>query len=226
MTDARLLYPFLDHGSAKPRADVGGLLQEVRSSTLQKAADAVGLRKRIAATQLETLHSAAIALARAFECGGRLFAFGNGGSATEAMDAVADCMVPPVEGWRTLPAFSLVSDPAVLTALANDVGFENVFRRQLIALASAGDIALGFSTSGGSRNVIEAFAEARSRGMVTVALAGYHGGSLATGDTVDHCLVAASEHIPRIQEGQATIWHALLEMVQEVLAGRAGSLQR
>ncbi|MGQ0764662.1 MAG: D-sedoheptulose-7-phosphate isomerase [Gemmatimonadota bacterium] len=226
MTDARSLYPFLNRAPAESSVDAEALLGQVRASTLQKAADAVELRRSIAATQLEAISAAAIAIAGAFGRGGKLLAFGNGGSATDAMDAVADCTVPPVEGWRALPAISLVGDPAVLTGLANDVGFENVFRRQLIAFAAHGDVALGFSTSGGSANVLAAFDEARRRGMITVALAGYDGGELAAGGVVDHCIISPSEHVPRIQEGHATIWHALLEMVQELLSEPGEGLSR
>ncbi len=90
---------------------------------------------------------------------------------------------------RALPARSLVEDQAVLTALANDVGFELVFSRQLIAHARPGDMAIGFSTSGGSVNVIRAFEEARRRGLLTVASCGYDGGAMAASDDIDHCLV-------------------------------------
>jgi D-sedoheptulose 7-phosphate isomerase len=162
-----------------------------------------------------TLASAAEAMAAAFAGGGRLFSFGNGGSATDAASVAALFARPP--SGRALPARSLADDPAVLTALANDVGFELVFSRQLIAHARAGDIAVGLSTSGGSRNVLTAFAEARRRALVTVGLAGYDGGEMATSADVQHCLVVASDSVHRIQEAQASLAFALWKAVQERL---------
>jgi len=149
--------------------------------------------------------SAAAAIGRRVAAGARLFTFGNGGSATDA-ELAADLFRRPPAG---VPARSLVDDRAVLTALANDVGFELVFSRQLIAHARPGDIALGFSTSGGSANVLRAFAEARRRDMLTVAVVGYDGGALAAGGDVDHCLVVRSDSVHRIQEAQDALVHDL-----------------
>ena len=212
------LYPFQHASPGNGEVAIERLLTEVRASTLQKANDIAELRGRIAAEYSETLADVAIAMAAAFVSGGKLLAFGNGGSATDAQDAAADCMSPPVAGWKALPALALVNDVAVVTGVANDVGFENVFLRQVIAFGERGDIALGFTTSGGSPSVVQAFAEARRRGMLSVALTGYDGGVLAREGVVDFCLVARAEHIPRIQEGHATLWHALIELVQAVLA--------
>ncbi|MFN2398211.1 MAG: SIS domain-containing protein [Gemmatimonadaceae bacterium] len=217
------LYPFLHdtpHGDRK----LNGVLAEVRGSTLQKCRDTVELRGRLIAEYAETLVEAAEAMAEAFANGGKLLAFGNGGSATDAQDAAADCLVPPNARWRALPALSLVNDTAVLTALANDVGVENMFSRQVIAYGEQGDIALGISTSGNSADVVVALAEARRRGLLTIGLAGYDGGAMARGATLDFCFVARLEYVPRIQEGHATLWHTLLELTQERLAELAGEL--
>ena len=214
----RELYPFQHAAPATDDAATERLLADVRASTLQKAGDIAVLRRRIADEYSGPLVDAARAMALAFGRGKKLLAFGNGGSATDAQDAAADCMVPPVAGWRALPALALVNEVAVVTGVANDVGFENVFLRQVIAFGEPGDIALGFTTSGGSPNVVAAFAEAKRRGMLTVALAGYDGGALAREGAVDFCIVARDEHIPRIQEGHATAWHALIELVEEILA--------
>jgi D-sedoheptulose 7-phosphate isomerase len=127
-------------------------------------------------------------------------------------------MAPPCDGWRPLPAIALTNDVAVVTAVGNDVGFEHVFARQVIALGEPGDVALGISTSGNSPSVVAALGEARRRGLLTVALAGYDGGAMARAGVADFCFVARLEYVPRIQEGQATVWHALLELVQERLA--------
>lgn len=216
----RALYPFLYEAPARVPGELDAVLAEVRRSTLQKCGDVVALRRALLEEYGDALVDAAEAMARAFAAGGKLLAFGNGGSATDAHDAAGDCLVPPFAHWRALPALALTHDIAVLTAVANDVGFENVFLRQVIALGEPGDVALGISTSGNSPNVVSALAESRQRGLLTVALAGDEGGAMARAGVADFCFVARTEHIPRIQEGHATLWHTLLELVQESLPGQ------
>lgn len=216
----RMLYPFL-----YPPNDAHGALDnalaEARSSTLQKCGDTTALRRQLVAEYAEQMVDAAIAMADAFRAGGTLFAFGNGGSATDAQDAAVDCMVAPVESWRALPAVALCNDIGVVTGVANDVGFDSVFSRQIIALGRAGDIALGITTSGSSRNVLAGLVEARKRGMLTVALVGYDGGAVASDHLADYCFIARLEYVPRIQEGHATVWHTLLELVHACLDERS-----
>lgn len=215
----RDLYPFLyDAPPAGDAVALDALLDEVRRSTVAKCRDTVALRSQLIAECAETMVDAATAMAAAFAGGGKLLAFGNGGSATDAQDAAADCVAPPTPRWRALPAIALVDDVATLTAVANDVGFEHVFARQVIAFGAPGDIALGFSTSGNSPNVARALETAKRRGLLTIALTGGDGGALARSADVDFRFVARLEHIPRIQEGQATVWHTLLALVQESLA--------
>jgi D-sedoheptulose 7-phosphate isomerase len=168
-------------------------------------------------------------MASRFAAGGRLYTFGNGGSATDA-EMTAQMFRHPI-GGRPLPAWPLVDDRAVLTALANDVGFELVFSRQLIAHARSGDMAMGLSTSGNSENVMKAFAEAKHRGLLTIGLAGYAGGAMANNDTVDFCLVVHSDSVHRIQESQDALVFELWSVVQRNLmaqstpTGREGSFQ-
>ena len=157
-------------------------------------AESRNLRTVTLAQCAATLRTAGEAMAHRFEHGGRLFTFGNGGSATDA-EGTAELFRDPPRG-RSLPAMSLVDDRAVLTALANDVGFELVFSRQIIAHARPGDIAIGFSTSGDSVNVLRAFDEATRRGLLTIGLAGYEGGAMASSDAVDHCLVVRVRQRP------------------------------
>jgi D-sedoheptulose 7-phosphate isomerase len=145
--------------------------------------------------------------------GGKLLALGNGGSATDAMDVVADFRYPPVDGWQPRRAIDLTEDPAILTAIANDIGTEAIFARQIIAYGSQGDALLALSTSGNSANVIAALAEARRRGLRTIAMVGYDGGRVAGEQLADHVIVTRSEHIPRIQEAQASAYHVLRELV-------------
>ena len=160
---------------------------------------------------------AARAMADCFGRGGRLFAFGNGGSATDAVGAVELFRNPP--SGRPLPALSLVDDRAVLTALSNDVGFDLVFSRQIIAHAKSDDIAIGFSTSGDSENVLRAFEEAARRGLLTIGLCGYEGGEMAVSEAVDHCLVVRSDSVHRIQEAQHALMLELWSKVQARLQG-------
>jgi D-sedoheptulose 7-phosphate isomerase len=144
-----------------------------------------------------------------------MFAFGNGGSATDAEGAVALFGDPPT--GRPLPTMSLVDDRAVLTALANDVGFDLVFSRQLIAHGRPGDVAVGYSTSGDSVNVLRALEESSDRRLLTIGLCGYEGGAMASSDAVDYCLIVRSDSVHRIQEAQAALTLQLWSGVQRQL---------
>jgi D-sedoheptulose 7-phosphate isomerase len=204
------LYPFLGDG---PR-DLEPVLEDVGASVLMKARETTELRAQTLREGAEELAAAAAALHTSFGGGGKLLAFGNGGSATDAMDVVADFRAAP-QGWPSRPALDLTEDSAILTALANDVGPEVLFQRQVIAYGGEGDVALAISTSGGSSNVVAALVEARRRGLATIALVGYDGGRIATERLADHVVVTRSEHVPRIQEAQATAYHVLRELVEE-----------
>jgi D-sedoheptulose 7-phosphate isomerase len=210
------LYPFLYRDDDAGGADVTAVLDEVRRSTAEKAAEIVALRRRITTEHAERLADCARVLAGSFRAGGRLFTFGNGGSSTDAQ-AVAQLFLDPGPGWRPLPAIALTTDVAVVTALSNDIGFEVVFARQLAAFARPGDIALGLSTSGGSVNVLRAFEEAVRLDLVTVGFAGGDGGRLATAGTVEHLFGIPSASVHRIQEAQTTAYHVLWELTQSAL---------
>lgn len=213
----RELYPFL-YGNGPDSAGISAdTVGHARVSTLQKCGDIIALRRQLRDEFAGEIARAALSMAVSFQNGGKLLAFGNGGSATDASDAAVDCLVPPVKHWRRLPALSLSSEMGVVTGVANDVGFENAFSRQVIALGEPNDIALGFTTSGGSPSVVAALREAKRRGLKTVALTGYDGGEIFKSGLADHCFVARLEYVPRIQEGHATVWHALLELIHIVL---------
>jgi D-sedoheptulose 7-phosphate isomerase len=203
------LYPFL----AQQEDDLDSVVADVRASVLAKAAEVAALRAQTLGEGELQLRDAARALRLRLDGGGRVLALGNGGSATDAMDAVADLRDPPA-GWPARAAIDLTEDPGILTAIANDVGEESIFSRQIIAHGRAQDALLAFSTSGGSRNVLAALEEARRRGMLTVALVGYDGGRIAAEGLADYAIVTRSEHIPRIQEAQASAWHVLRELVE------------
>jgi D-sedoheptulose 7-phosphate isomerase len=214
------LYPFIE-GDEK---DAASLLVDLGQSAQGKWGESTTLRQRTLAECEASIRQIASAMAERFQAGGRLFAFGNGGSATDAEGVAQLYTAPPVSTSgqasgtsRPLPARSLVEDQAVITALSNDVGFENVFSRQLIAHGHPNDIAMGFSTSGNSENLLMAFAEAHKRGMLTVGLSGYDGGRMAVERSVQHCLVARSQSVHRIQEAQAALTHALWAAVQAAL---------
>ncbi len=211
---SKQFYPFLHTQESNSLADV---LADVKISTLKKCADVVALRQQVSAQYADELVRCAEAMARAFADGKKLLAFGNGGSATDAQDVASDCML------RGLPALSLTNDIGVVTAVGNDVGFENVFLRQVIAFGKAGDIAFGISTSGNSRNVEMAFEQAHKQGLLTFGLAGYDGGKTAElqrAGIVDFCFVAPSTYVPRIQEAHATMYHTLIELTRMMLDER------
>ena len=197
------LYPFLGQGGGVA-SDLDTVLADLRASTLAKGADASALRGAI---DLDAVARCAAVMRERLDAGGRLLAFGNGGSSTDAQDLAADALA---HGW---PALALTDDVATVTAVANDVGFENVFSRQLIALGRQGDVALAISTSGSSANLVAALEEARRRGMLTVAILGGDGGRVARLGWVDHVLVVGSDYVPRVQEAQATISHLILEAI-------------
>ena len=197
------LYPFLD----EREDDLEAVLQDVRRSILMKAAEVAALREQTLTDNADVLVGAADALRRSFAEGGKLLALGNGGSATDAMDVVADFHA------AGRPAIDLTEDPGILTAIANDIGVEAIFSRQVIAYGAAGDVVLALSTSGNSGNVIHALAEARRRGLESIAMVGYDGGRVAGEALADHVVITRSEHIPRIQEAQASAYHALVELV-------------
>lgn len=213
MTD--FLYPFID-GDER---DTTSLLADLSRSAEAKAAESRRLREQTFEACRDELEEAAEAMAARFAAGGQLFVFGNGGSATDAAGVASLFRAPP---WgRPLPARSLASDEAVLTALGNDVGFDLVFSRQLIAHAHDDDIALGVSTSGNSQNLVVALAEARRRRLLTVGLAGYDGGRMAAAGDLDHSIVVRADSVHRIQETQAALAVELWAGVQRALGEEA-----
>src|SRR4029077_7040735 len=115
--------------------------------------------------------------------------------ATDAMDLVADLRAAP-QGWRARAALDLTEDPSILTAIANDIGVEAIFLRQVIAYGRPGDVAIAISTSGNSVNLLEAPGQARRRQLASVALVGYDGGRVAAEGLADHVIVTPSQHIP------------------------------
>jgi D-sedoheptulose 7-phosphate isomerase len=207
--NSSFLYPFLGKGQ-QPLEEV---VREVQGSMLQKVQEVNRLRTAAAESEAAAISNIAAAIAERLERGGKLIAFGNGGSATDANDLVSDCLDPPTS-WGTVPAISLSAEPANVTAIANDIGTEAIFTRQLIAHARPEDVAVGISTSGGSANILAALAEARKRGLLTVGIVGYDGGRILGEQLADHAIVVRSDYIPRIQEVQASIYHVLRGLIE------------
>ena len=216
MTDepTNFLYPFIDAQEDDPKS----LLADLAASAQAKAAESLGLRRSTLDANTELIGSAAAEMARRFSTGGRLFTFGNGGSCTDCTTLARLFAQPPV--GKPLAAWSLTADQAIMTALGNDVGFELVFARQLIARGKAGDIAIAMSTSGSSPNLMAALKEARRRGMYTVGFAGYDGGAFAKSPDVDACFVVRSQSVHRIQESQALLGYQLWLAVHEQMAAQ------
>src|SRR5215210_3436972 len=207
--NSSFLYPFLGKGE-QPLEEV---VREVQGSMFQKMQEVNSLRTAAAESEADAIAETTTAISERLERGGKLIVFGNGGSATDANDLVADCVDPP-QGLGAVPAVSLSTEPANITAIANDIGTEAIFTRQLIAHARPEDVAVGISTSGGSANILSALAEARKRGLLTVGIVGYDGGRIVADRLADHALVVRSDYIPRIQEVQASIYHVLRGLVE------------
>lgn len=212
MSDATdFLYPFIE----ADERDAGSLLTDLAHSARAKQQASAELRRTTLERSADAIELVAIAITERLQRGGRLFMFGNGGSSTDAASLAALFIHPP---WgQPQPARNLVADSAVLTALGNDVGFDLVFSRQLIAHADQRDVAIGLSTSGNSRNLLHAFSDAAARGLLTIGIAGYSGGEMASSPNVQHCLIVDADSVHRIQETQAAIGFALWNAVQACL---------
>ncbi len=206
------LYPFIDAQEDDPAS----LLADLAASAQAKAAESLALRRATLAANADLLNQAATELSRRFSAGGRMFTFGNGGSCTDSTTLAGLFARPPTAiPGASLPAWSLAADQAIVTALGNDVGFDLVFARQLIARAKAGDIAIAMSTSGNSPNLLAALAEARQRGLYTIGFAGYDGGAFVNNPNVNACFTVRSQSVHRIQEAQALLGYRLWLAVHE-----------
>jgi len=214
------LYPFLYAGSASGGGGLEAVLEQVRRSTVAKVEEITQLRRVIGERDAARLTSCARDAAARFAVGGRMLAFGNGGSATDAQQLATLCLNPGGRdnSVRPLPALALANDTSVVTALCNDIGVDVVFARQIAALGRRCDIAVGLSTSGNSENLLRAFDEASRRGLLTVGIAGYEGGRMAELDSIDYLFVAPSSSVHRIQEAQTTVYHVLWQLTQRALS--------
>lgn len=203
------LYPFIEGTEHDSRS----LLVDLASSARGKAEVSARLQQASLVEYEDQIQVAGAEMADRFARGGRLYTFGNGGSSTDAA-TLATLFCRPARG-RAVPAWSLAADQAVVTALGNDVGFELIFSRQVIAYSKPVDIAIALSTSGNSDDLIMALTEAKGRGLLTIGFAGHDGGAMSTSDDVDHCFTIHSQSIHRIQESHARVGFRLWTVVQE-----------
>lgn len=217
----RELYPFLHGSKQDERAVEAALLESVR----QKAEQSVEVKRRFFVDHGQAVVRTATAIAAVYKRGGRMLAMGNGGSACDAAHFTVEFLHPVTAGRPALPAQDLTADTAMMSAIANDVGFDHVFVRQLIAVARPQDGLIGFSTSGNSENLLKAYSKAKDIGLITLALAGGGGGKMARSPDIDHCLVVATDSIHRVQEVHVAIYHVLWDLVHTLLADARGGLE-
>jgi D-sedoheptulose 7-phosphate isomerase len=187
----------------------------MKDAILRKARASAEIKEQFFVSEADRIERLVRAMAERFQQGGRLYVMGNGGSATDAQHVAVEFFHPIIEKRRPLPAISLATDQALLTAISNDRDFAKVFADQLRVLARAGDMALALSTSGQSPNLVQALETARDLGMLTIAFAGKDGGRLA--DVAEHAFVVPSFSIHRIQETQVTLYHIVWDLVHVAL---------
>ena len=222
MSDEALqaLYPFLHGGRQDAQALAATLLESVR----QKAAHSIDTKRQFFEENGARVVAVAQAIARSYLQGGRLYTMGNGGSSCDAAHIAVEFLHPVSAGRPALAAVNLVADSAMMTAVGNDVGYQHVFVRQIIALGRRGDAVIGVSTSGNSNNLLAAFVTAREMGLATIGLAGMDGGRMAASPAVDYCLTVRTDSIHRIQETHVAIYHILWDLVHTLLADERGGL--
>jgi D-sedoheptulose 7-phosphate isomerase len=212
------LYPFL-HGKDKdPLAQNLSLLESIK----QKSAHSVSENERFFADNAQALIDVSKAIARVYQGERCMFAMGNGGSSCDAAHFAVEFQHPVTAGRPSLPAINLTMDTAMLTAVANDVGIDHIFVRQIEAHGRGGDGLIGFSTSGNSKNLIAAFAKAKDMKLVTIGLSGGDGGIMLSSGLVDHCLVVKTDSIHRVQEVHVAAYHIIWDLVHTLLADCRG----
>jgi len=215
------LYPYLYGENDRP-----GLNAALLESIQQKSADSAKVKQDFFAHNAQQVIDTAVSIADVYRNSGCLFSMGNGGSSCDASHIAVEFMHPVTAGRPALTAFNLAADTAMMTAVGNDISFNHVFVRQLIAQASTGDGLIGISTSGNSENLMAAFDKARELSMVTIGLSGMGGGKMAQSAAIDHCLVVASDSIHRVQECHVAIYHVLWDLVHTLLADERGKIRK
>ncbi len=216
---SRAFYPFLHEDETK----LPDLMGDLHFSLMEKVREGVEVRAEFFEKNSVQILALSRRLARSFHRGGKLLVCGNGGSATDAQHIAVEFMHPITVGRKALPAICLNNDMAMVTAVANDVSFADVFTRQIIALGKADDCLIGLSTSGNSENLIHAFRTARKMNLMTAGFAGGDGGKMAAAHEkgeLDFCLTVPTSSIHRIQESHVALYHILWDMVHSFLQNR------
>ncbi len=203
------LYPFLD---TDKRSN-----PDLLDSVQRKVEDSIKAKQLFFQNNADKIVQAAHIIAKSYQQGGHMFTMGNGGSSCDAAHITTEFMHPVTTGRKALGATNLSADIATMTAVANDVGSDHVFLRQLLCLARENDVLIGFSTSGNSENLIQAFAQAKEMGMSTIGFSGQTGGEMAKCGSVDICLTVETDSIHRVQESHLTTYHILWDLVHSLL---------
>ncbi len=214
------LYPFLHGRKADAQALNAALVESVR----QKAQHHQDVFGSFFAKNGQAVVDAARTIADVYRRDGRLFSMGNGGSSCDAAHVAVEFLHPITAGRPALTAIDLTCDSTMMTAIGNDIGFDHIFVRQIIAQGRPGDGLIGISTSGNSANLVKAFRKAKEIGLRTIGLAGNTGGEMAR-IGLDHCLIIETDSIHRIQECHVAIYHILWDLVHTLLADERGNLQ-
>ena len=215
------LYPFLNNTPTNSNSMNKALLDSVTEKMMQ--------HQRVMQTffteNTQAMVDCAKTMADIFQNEGRLFAMGNGGSSSDASHIAVEFLHPVTTGRPALPAFDLTCDKTLISAIANDVGYQHVFSRQVANLVTNKDMVIAVSTSGNSDNLIRALLQAQKNGAVTIGLVGGEGGEMAKMN-LDHCLVVHSDSIHRTQECHVAIYHMLWDLVHTFLADERGGLNK
>ncbi len=175
--------------------------------------ESIKIKEGLYSGQIENIEKAATIIIKALKDGGKLLVFGNGGSAADSQHIVAELVGRFKNERKALAAIALTTNTSTITALANDYGYTIVFARQIEALGKSGDVAFGISTSGNSKNIIEAIRKANALGLKTIGLIGGDGGQLKKECEVS--IIVNSKDTPRIQESHGTIGHIICELIEE-----------
>ncbi len=214
------LYPFLHKKNKDLIIGQQGLLESIK----QKSNESITTKQQFFANNAEALLATATAIASVYMNNGRMLAMGNGGSSCDAAHFSVEFQHPVTAGRPALPAINLLADTAMNSAVANDVGFQHIFVRQLCAHGRKEDGLIGFSTSGNSHNLMQAYAKAKELGLVTIGLAGGDGGEMKRSGLLDHCLIVDSDSIHRVQEVHVACYHILWDLTHTLLADSRGQV--
>jgi D-sedoheptulose 7-phosphate isomerase len=186
-----------------------------KEAVLRKCRESAEMKFKFFEANSGLLQEVCTRLAKALAEGHKLFVMGNGGSSCDAMHLAVEFVHPIIEKRHSFPAFALMNDPVLLTAISNDSDFSQTFAEQLRLFAAPGDVVLGISTSGMSSNVNYGLQYARDHGMLAIGFAGKDGGR--SKDIAEYCLTVPSFSIHRIQEVHTTLLHILWDMVHVLL---------